>query len=84
MQDNYQKHTARSLKEWISTKYVMVFESPAQTPDLNLIAYLWADIKKALETKNLTKYVGTFKKYYNKYSLNNVNIWLKAFIRGGR
>lgn len=45
-QDNDPKHTSRTAKHWFLDNNNEVTEWPAQSPDLNSIKNLWADIKK--------------------------------------
>ena len=50
-QDNDPKHTSRSAKNWFQAKGVEVLPWPAQSPDLNPIENLWADVKKSVAAK---------------------------------
>uniref|UniRef100_A0A4W5MKP2 Tc1-like transposase DDE domain-containing protein n=1 Tax=Hucho hucho TaxID=62062 RepID=A0A4W5MKP2_9TELE len=57
-QDNNPKHTAKTTQEWLRDKSLNVLEWPSQSPDLNLIEYLWKVLKIAVEQRspsNLTE-----------------------------
>lgn len=53
-QDKDPKHTTHNTKLWILYNIPNVFETPPQSPDLNLIANLWADLGRAIRKLKIT------------------------------
>lgn len=47
-QDNDPKHTSKTAKRWFEEKQISVMEWPPQSPDLNPLENLWADVKKGV------------------------------------
>ena len=42
------KHTSRLIKEWLSAENLSGLESPAQSPNLNLIEKLWHEVDQCI------------------------------------
>lgn len=60
-QDNDPKHTSKMAKRWFDENSINVMEWPAQSPDLNPIENLWADVKKGVSSIKPTSSEGLWK-----------------------
>ena len=52
------KHTSKVVAKWLKDNKVKVLERPSQSPDLNPIDNLWAELKKGVRARwptNLTQ-----------------------------
>ena len=56
--NNDPKHTSKVVAKWLNDNKVKILEWPSQSPDLNPIEYLWAELKKHVRARmptNLTQ-----------------------------
>ena len=52
--DNDPKHTSKVVAKWFKDNNVKVLEWPSQSPDLNPIENLWAELKKCVRARRPT------------------------------
>ena len=52
--DNDPKHTSKVVSKWLKDNKVKVFEYPSQSPDLNPIENMCAELKKCVRARRPT------------------------------
>jgi transposase len=52
--DNDPKHTSKVVAKWLKDNKVKVLEWPSQSPDLNPVENLWAEVKKHVRARRPT------------------------------
>ena len=52
--DNDPKHTSKVVSKWLKDNKVKVLGWPSQSPDLNPIGDLWAELKKCVRARRPT------------------------------
>ena len=52
--DNDPKHTSKSVAKWLKDNKVKVLEWPSQSPVLNPLEHLWAELKKRVRARRPT------------------------------
>ena len=56
--DNDPKHTSKVVAKWLKENTIKVLDWPSQSPDLNPVENLWAELKKRVRARwptNLTQ-----------------------------
>ena len=49
--DNDPKHTSKNVAKWPKDNKVKILEWPSQSPDLNPIENVWAELKKHVQAR---------------------------------
>lgn len=85
MQDGARAHTANITKEWLSENNVTVLDDwPANSPDLNPIEELWAEINRLLSVRGVPKTKQELKQMvedeWNKIPMEKINKYVMSFM----
>ena len=52
--DHDPKHTSKVVEKWLNDNKVKILEWPSQSPDLNAIENVWAELKKHVRARKPT------------------------------
>lgn len=69
MHDNSPVHTARRVKEYLTSKNIKILKHPAMSPDLNLIENVWAMMERDRPELIQRTHAGLKKHVYNRWEL---------------
>ena len=76
-QDNDPKHTAKSVKDFFTTKKIRVLKWPSQNPDLNPIEYLKEHLDQQLKGRKPSNQHDLFEKLKHEWSKIPIDVLIK-------
>lgn len=84
MHDNDPKHTAMTVKTWLSNTNIQCIKWPAQSPDLNPIENLWEEVKRKLHGQKFSNQNALFdavKTIWNELSIDLIHRLIESLPR---